>query len=108
MLLNDVFWDRVEGLHRLFLPTAQAIKKVEGDEPHLSVSVNYMNNILEEAQKTSTVSPLLKKEEAVFVDIIKTRRSFCLKPIHLVANLLDPRYRGKDLSQTENVSNPHV
>ncbi|KAB7494548.1 hypothetical protein Anas_03049 [Armadillidium nasatum] len=29
--------------------------------------------------------------------------SFCISNIHLAANLLDPRYRGKDLSPTENV-----
>ncbi|KAB7502367.1 hypothetical protein Anas_13841, partial [Armadillidium nasatum] len=58
---------------------------------------------LEEVENTSIVTPLFKKEEADFVDIVKKRMSFCISNIHLAANLLDPRYRGKDLSPTENV-----
>ncbi|KAB7497190.1 hypothetical protein Anas_08899 [Armadillidium nasatum] len=85
---------KVEGFQRLFLPIAKTIKTVEGDEPHF---------ILEEVENTSIVTPLFKKEEADFVDIVKKRMSFCISNIHLAANLLDPRYRGKDLSPTENV-----
>ena len=103
-LLNEVFWEKVEGLQRLFLPIAKTIKTVEGDEPHLSSVIQFLNSILEEVENTSIVTPLFKKEEADFVDIVKKRRSFCISNIHLAANLLDPRYRGKDLSPTENVS----
>ncbi|KAB7501474.1 hypothetical protein Anas_03635 [Armadillidium nasatum] len=104
-LLNEVFfWEKVEGFQRLFLPIAKTIKTVEGDEPHLSSVIQFLNSILEEVENTSIVTPLFKKEEADFVDIVKKRRSFCITSnIHLAANLLDPRYRGKDLSPTENV-----
>ncbi|KAB7501475.1 hypothetical protein Anas_03636 [Armadillidium nasatum] len=95
---------KVEGFQRLFLPIAKTIKTVEGDEPHLSSVIQFLNSILEEVENTSIVTPLFKKEEADFVDIVKKRRSFCITSnIHLAANLLDPRYRGKDLSPTENV-----
>ncbi|KAB7504662.1 hypothetical protein Anas_10839 [Armadillidium nasatum] len=103
-LLNEVFfWEKVEGFQRLFLPIAKTIKTVEGDEPHLSSVIQFLNSILEEVENTSIVTPLFKKEEADFVDIVKKRMSFCISNIHLAANLLDPRYRGKDLSPTENV-----
>ncbi|KAB7501493.1 hypothetical protein Anas_13287 [Armadillidium nasatum] len=93
----------IEDFQRLFLPIAKTIKTVEGDEPHLSSVIQFLNSILEEVENTSIVTPLFKKEEADFVDIVKKRMSFCISNIHLAANLLDPRYRGKDLSPTENV-----
>ncbi|KAB7498061.1 hypothetical protein Anas_02041 [Armadillidium nasatum] len=65
--------------------------------------IQFLNSILEEVENNSIVTPLFKKEEADFVDIVKKRMSFCISNIHLAANLLDPRYRGKDLSPTENV-----
>ncbi|KAB7506162.1 hypothetical protein Anas_00060, partial [Armadillidium nasatum] len=65
--------------------------------------IQFLNSILEEVENTSIVTPLFKKEEADFVDVVKKRMSFCISNIHLAANLLDPRYRGKDLSPTENV-----
>ncbi|KAB7501834.1 hypothetical protein Anas_13797 [Armadillidium nasatum] len=85
------------------LTKPRTIKTVEGDEPHLSSVIQFLNSILEEVENTSIVTPLFKKEEADFVDIVKKRMSFCTSNIHLAANLLDPRYRGKDLSPTENV-----
>ncbi|KAB7503988.1 hypothetical protein Anas_14056 [Armadillidium nasatum] len=94
---------KVEGFQRLFLPIVKTIKTVEGDEPHLSSVIQFLNSILEEVENTSVVTPLFKKEEEDFVDIVKKRMSFCISNKHLAPNLLDPRYRGKDLSPTENV-----
>ncbi|KAB7503277.1 hypothetical protein Anas_05970 [Armadillidium nasatum] len=67
------------------------------------IKMKYLGNQKEKVENTSIVTPLFKKEEADFVDIVKKRMSFCISNIHLAANLLDPRYRGKDLSPTENV-----
>ncbi|KAB7499756.1 hypothetical protein Anas_14209 [Armadillidium nasatum] len=86
---------KVEGFQRLFLPITKTIKTVELDEPHLSSVIQFLNRILEEVENTSIVTPLFKKEEADFVDIVKKRMSFCISNIHLAANLLDPSIQRK-------------
>ena len=36
--------------------------------------------------------------------VINNRREFCLGPIHYAANLLDPRFRGRILTEEETVA----
>jgi hypothetical protein len=104
LILSKEFWERVEGCCKLFSPIATTITLMEGDEPLLSSTLVLINSIQEKVKETSSVSPLLETEESAMMDIIAKRREFCLKPIHLAANLLDPRYVGKHLSESENVS----
>ena len=103
-LLDDVFWDKVEGFHRLLSPIAITIKQVESDSPTLFLTVQHFNNIQTSARRNSVLSPLLKAEEEALIEIVQKRRTFILRTIHLAANLLDPRFRGRDLTADESVS----
>ncbi|XP_050500004.1 uncharacterized protein LOC126880270 [Diabrotica virgifera virgifera] len=48
-----------------------------------------------------TKSPLLSKEEADTRAIFENRKKFAIYSVHFVANLLDPKYRGCELSSDE-------
>ncbi|MCL4136908.1 UNVERIFIED_CONTAM: hypothetical protein GTU68_043368 [Idotea baltica] len=102
-LLSDIFWDKLQGLHNILLPISSALMKIESDTPQLSSVVSLFKNMLQEVKRNAIASPLLKKEEDGIVQAIENRTKFCVQPIHLAANLLDPRILGKDLSDEQNV-----
>lgn len=56
--------------------------------------------IFEESVKSA---PVLKKEEEKIKNFLNQRRAFCLRQIHLAANLLDPNLRGQNLINEEQV-----
>ncbi|KAG7166437.1 hypothetical protein Hamer_G005538, partial [Homarus americanus] len=96
-----------------------AINAVEGDNKHLSIGPKIFSDLEQAFKDHISSSPVLKSEEECLMSIIPKRRKFLLQPIHLAANLLDPRYRGSHISGEESIdamevihniatTNPHV
>jgi len=104
ILLDEVFWDKIEGIHKLLSPVVGVLITLETDKPMISSAIKFLKQIKESIAVNVKSSPLMKAEEKAVLDIIENRRSFCIQPIHLAANLLDPRYNGMHLEAGEHVS----
>ena len=81
-LLSEDFWEKVEAPHELLSPIAMAIKKVEGNNPMMSLSVQYFNKIALDFENITLKRPVLEGESQAFDEILKKRRKFCINNMH--------------------------
>lgn len=100
-ILNEVFWDEISNLLELLRPFLKWITILEGDSPSMAVVAEVFCDLQQIFTRTVPNSPLTKKEEKKVFEIFENRKTFCLKIIHKAANLLDPRYKGRSLSEEE-------
>jgi hypothetical protein len=108
LLFSEDFWGRVAAFLTLLKPVADAITAAEGDTNHLSVVAKTLSELEASFAVSIVASPVLQSEEEALKLIIPKRRRFLMKPIHLAANLLDPRFKGSHISPEEAVSNGHI
>jgi len=100
-ILSDLFWGRVNGVLKLLQPVAQWITVIESDKPQLSLIARLFGELAIHFETTST--PLTKQQQKASIASLAARREFCLKNVHKAANLLDPRYIGKHLTEEDAV-----
>lgn len=98
-ILNDVFWDQVVNLLELLRPVLKWITVLEGDSPMISATVQAFVDLKDHFTATLPKSPLSKKQEKEALAILENRKDFCLKTVHFAANLLDPRFTGRNLEE---------
>lgn len=102
-ILNDIFWDKVEGLLRLLKPIADAITLVESDTPSISRVIKIFGDLEKHFSEYLPISPLSKVEEKEALVMLEKRRNFAITDVHKAANLLDPSSLGADLTPEEQV-----
>ncbi|XP_048341864.1 uncharacterized protein LOC125426986 [Sphaerodactylus townsendi] len=100
ILDNDIFWVQVEGAFNLLLPISAALQKLEG-ENNLSSVTGILGKLNASLIDLLPSSPLSKNEAAAVKQMFLVRSEFCSHPVHLAANLLDPRQRAQNLSEDE-------
>lgn len=103
-ILDDVFWDKVQGLLHLLKPIADDIALVESDTPSISKVIKIFKNLEKHFSEYLPASPLTKVEEKAANDILEKRKSFAISDVHTAANLLDPSTLGANLSPEEQVT----
>ena len=64
----------------------------------LGIFSNLEKNLIDLIPK----SPFTKEEEKQALAMFEKRKEFCVKDIHKAANMLDPRYCGKDIADEEH------
>ncbi|XP_076062416.1 uncharacterized protein LOC143037750 [Oratosquilla oratoria] len=101
LLLSEVFWDRTEGILKLLKPVADAITSIEGDNKNLSLVIKVFSDLKLSFEENLSSFQILKSEEEASKGIIRERKKFVIKSIHLAANLVDPCYCGCHLSGEE-------
>lgn len=104
LMLSDDFWDKVSGFSSLLKPISDTIKIVESDTPQLSKVLSLYKKIedsMEKILKDEVQNPLTKSEEKKVREILKHRKEFAVYDVHKIANLLDPRFKGCDLTPEE-------
>lgn len=104
-ILMDVFWERIETFYKLLKPLAHYLKLVQGDKLNLSIVCTIFSELEKDFKEfiSLEVEPALKNEELKILVMLENRRDFCLKKIHLAANILDPNTFGKDLKDGEDI-----
>lgn len=102
-ILSDVYWDQVEGLIKLLKPIATWITMIEGDKPQISSVARIFSEISHHFQSTIASSPLTKSDEKKATEALSARQEFCIGPVHKAANLLDPKYLGKHVTEDDIV-----
>lgn len=110
ILLDDMFWDKVTSSLTILRPIAAAIMRIEGDSALLS-DVQHLFTEMKEAITAALPTSLLQRaEETAVIKALEKRQTFCLKPIHAAAYMLDPKYRdggGMLSGEDTNSANSH-
>lgn len=104
-MLSDDFWDNVTGFYNLLKPILDTITIVESDTPQLSQVLSLYKKIeVNVEDMLDKTSPLLKSEEKKVREILKNRKAFAIYDVHKIANLLDPHFKGCDLTPEEETA----
>lgn len=98
-ILSDEFWELVESIITLINPITLWITKLESDIPRLSEVPAALNDIKKSFTLQMSTSPLLLEEQNILNEAFDKRFDMAIHPIHYAANVLDPKYQGKDLPQ---------
>ncbi|KAL1444464.1 hypothetical protein MTO96_045511 [Rhipicephalus appendiculatus] len=101
VLDEEEFWVALKSCHTLLEPIAMAIKAAESDGALLSDVINLFHNLAEEIHSNLQCSVLSQSERDLAEKALKTREEFSVHPVHCAANLLDPRYKGENLTDEE-------
>lgn len=100
-IFSDCYWDQVENLITLLKPIALWITIIEGDRPQISSVARMFSEISDHFKTSMASSPLTKSDQNKAIEALSARREFCIKIIHKAANLLDPKYIGKHVTEDE-------
>lgn len=103
LITNDVFWDQIKNVHDFLKPIAYWIKRIESDVPQLSMVYDIFVEIKKQYDACIKNVPCFNAEKRIIKNKIKLRKEFSVQPIHLAANVLDPKCRGSELTADENI-----
>ncbi|XP_064475346.1 uncharacterized protein LOC135389209 [Ornithodoros turicata] len=95
------FWSRVNSALSLLNTISSCIASAESNMALLSDVPCLFHRIREDFDSKLESSLLTRSEQEAASDIIRRRKNFCVQPIHYAANVLDPRYEGKNLENEE-------
>lgn len=106
VLDEDQTWPNIEHAMDLLKVIAQGIKILERDDALLSealevflkVKKNLDNLLYNSCEDFCSLSDLRKMEKC-----FQYRFEMSIKPIHFAANLLDPRFQGRNLNDTQRM-----
>lgn len=102
LILKDSFWRRVIGVREILYPIYVAIKFVESDKPTITKSFEVFYNLRTNVISINDENPM-KKFKFEIIEMINTRREYCLRPLHFCAYMLDPNLKGRYLSDNEKL-----
>lgn len=92
-ILDDVFWERVSTSQKALKSISAAIAKIEG------ATLSDVQCLFSELIQTILPASVLQKaEETAVITSLEQRREFCMKPMHAVAYMTDPKYDKEILS----------
>lgn len=98
LLDENVFWKRAEIMFNLISPVAKWVTKFERNSGGISYVVECFDEIKNLFSNNISKLPITKAEEPKLTDKVKLRIKKTLKPIHFVANLLEPSLKGAKLN----------
>ncbi|KAE9542482.1 hypothetical protein AGLY_003343, partial [Aphis glycines] len=81
------------------------ITSLESDSPKISVVPEALNEIKQNFITNVPISPLLEVEGRILLKKIDERYNMAIHPIHFAANLIDPKYQGKNLKDGCDINN---
>ncbi|XP_042146390.1 uncharacterized protein LOC121835913 [Ixodes scapularis] len=101
VLDEDGLWKPLRSCLELVTPISSAITELESDKALLPDVSEVLHSVKTEVITKLATSTLTDQEKARAKEIMSKRGKFCLRPIHVAANLLDARYRGRNLDDAQ-------
>lgn len=98
-VLDENFWFLAQNTCELLKPIALGINSLEGDKPNLSYAYDTIKSIENEIH--ANLGYLNKNEAKLIKQKLSERRKFMFHPCQLAANFLNPKLKGKNLSEEE-------
>lgn len=94
-ILNEEFWYKIDETLNILQISSELIQSLESENATLSdVPVVYSNFCKTIADQLNSNTYFTTNDIEKIKSLIHTRKNICVKPIHLAANLIDPRYKG--------------
>ncbi|KAF2882968.1 hypothetical protein ILUMI_23196 [Ignelater luminosus] len=103
ILDEEVFWVTVSKLYYLVNPTVEYITKLESDKPVLSQVPQCFYSLQNHFESAMLTNPFSKQEESELKEFFVKTKQMTIHPIHLAANILDPRFNGTHLTREEQI-----
>lgn len=106
-LLSDYFWVETSQIIKLLKPIVKWITILEGNSETINKvykAFRELKAVLNTELVNNNICLLTVIEVESAVSHLNNRESKALRPLHYAANILDPLYKGKDLSDTQEVS----
>jgi len=100
---EEYFWARIGDWIKVLKPIAHAIEYIESDSVLLSDVPQLFSEINVKTVKALEESQGLKKLSASVKTMIRDRKDFACKDVHFAANLVDPNYKGANLTPEEKI-----
>lgn len=101
IIQDSSFWVNIHTMLIILKPIAEAILYLESDSIRINEVFHYVyqieKSINELANKSIIEYELYEKIHGIFLK----RKMMLIKPIHLAAYLLDPKYKGMELTREE-------
>ena len=101
VLDEDGFWKPLRSCLELVTPISSALTELESDKALLSDVPEVLHSIKTEVISKLATSTLTDQEKARAKEIMSRRGEFCLRRIQVAANLVDARYRGRNLDDAQ-------
>jgi len=102
ILDDDGFWTKTRLVADLMEPIRDAIAETEGDVTAISVMPRLWNvlrfRVKIAAQKLFEKDFVSREDMEQMLNFVDSRQEFSMQPVHMAANILDPRFQGRDLS----------
>ncbi|KAF2883163.1 hypothetical protein ILUMI_23011 [Ignelater luminosus] len=98
--VEDIFMSK---LYYLLNPIVEYITKLESDKPVLSKVPQCCYSLQNHFESAMLTNPLSKQEESELKEFFVKRKQMTIHPIHLAANILDPRFNGTHLTREEQI-----
>lgn len=103
-LLSEIFWEQLNLSSNIFGCITEWICKLESNEFNIHRVYFAFNEIKSKLELEFASTMILNDAEKTELStIFNTRFKKTIKPIHLAANLLDPKAQGSDLDPSEEV-----
>lgn len=102
IISNEPFWRNISSFYNFFLSISNFIKKIEKESSNLSEAYVFYE-IKKQFEKFLQKIDLSLMEKNKFNEIMETRKVFKLSLVHKSAYMLDPRYHGEKLMESEKL-----
>lgn len=104
VLLDFVFWRKIENMSLILKPLTDWITKLESNQP-LVCDIGAIINIQSLLTENLTKVELLSKEEKNLVlKSFEQRKTMALHPIYYASTILEPRIKGANLKPEEDIA----
>lgn len=98
-LLSDDFWSKIELLHKILSPMANGITEIQTTRPIISRVVEIFHSLYCDINMIN-LQDIVKN---AILQLLENRKSMAIGPVQVAANLLDPYFMGKNLSESEYI-----
>lgn len=101
-ILHEPNWILIQDILKILEPISEKLSLSESDKCLLSDVPEIFKKLLDKlSQEVESNLVVDETEREYIISAIEKRRDFCIQPIHLAANALDPRYRGESLRPSD-------
>ncbi|KAJ8912360.1 hypothetical protein NQ315_014727, partial [Exocentrus adspersus] len=104
ILDEEIFWVQVQKVKEILIPIVKHFTLLESDMPYLSLVIQAFKELHLVFNNLVLHLPIAKKEKENMFTILNKRKTMWINNIHYATNILDPKFRGRDLTNDEYLS----
>jgi len=102
-VLSYAFWNDIEAVTHILRPLVKAILLTESDLPQPGLICHIIQQMKSFTEDSDDCRHFGCKVHQKLLDICQACADVCLSDIHFAANILDPRFRGEQLTEDQDI-----